>query len=293
MDFDDIFSAYYTLFRADSDIPTSTDDEYTVGMRLANEAVNYHAHYEGTYWKELFDTNQTDGSGTQTISTGVTTYSAPTNFRECGGSVKVLNSSGDEVASYTRIEPSEAQFRGDSDSYCYFTSSPNYYSVGTASQSVFTITGVATTWTAAMVGMEFQFATGETATITAFVGVTELTVSVSQTVASTTYNIVSRGYKLHINPAPTSALNGFDIDYVYYKNPTQFTTGTSTTEMANPYFIVHRMLAQQFRAARNPYYSSALRDSENTIRLMQLDNNSGSWDNPPVITDNSGMSWGS
>lgn len=292
MNFDSVFQAYYTLFRADSDVPASTDDEYTVGMRLANEAINYYANYEGVYWRELFDTNRVNATGSQTIATGTTVYTAPTNFREAGGQIKVINSSGNVVKTYPRVEPSEAQFLDTNSDYCYFTSSPSFYSTGTASQALTVITGVGTTWTAAMVGMEFVFATGESATITAFSSTTSLTVSVSQTVTSTTYSINNRGYKLHLNPSPTSDLNGLFIDYVYYKNPTNFTTGTSTTEMANPYFIVHRMLAMQFRSARNPYYSSALKDSENTIRLMQLDNNSGSWDNPPVINDNSGGAWG-
>jgi hypothetical protein len=292
LSFDDIFTAYYSLFRADSDIPTSADDEYTVGMRLANEAVNYWANYDGTYWKELFDTNQNDASGTQTITTGTTIYSAPTNFREAGGFVRVKDSNGNDLMRYPIIEPHEAQFKDTDANFCYFTTSPQYYSTGTASQSTTTITGVGTTWTSAMVGMEFVFATGESATITAFTSTTSLTVSVSQTVASTTYHIDTTGYKLHLNPAPTSNLNGLDIDYIYYKNPTNFTTGTSRTEMANPYFVVHRMLAMQFRAARNPYYSSALKDSENTIRTMQLDNNSGNWANPPAMADTSGTSFG-
>jgi len=143
-----------------------------------------------------------------------------------------------------------------------------------------------------MVGMEFVFASGESATITAFGSTTSLTVSESITVASTTYRINSEGYVLNLNPAPTSALNGMDIDYAYYKRPTEFTTGTTTTEMANPYFIVHRMLSQQFRVARNPYYSSALRDAENAIRVMKMDNDSGSWANPWSEADNSGTSWG-
>lgn len=227
MNFDAIFTAYYSLFRADSDVPTSTDDEYTVGMRLANEAINYFGDYEGTYWRELFTTNQLDGTGTQTITTGVTTYDAPTNFKEAGGFIRVKDSDGNTVQSYERIEPHEAQFRDDSATYAYFT-----------------------------------------------------------------FDLATDTHKLTINPAPTSNLNGLDIDYVYYKSPTLFTTGTSTTEMSNPYFIVHRMLAMQFRASRNPYYSSALKDSENTIRLMQLKNNSGSWDNPPTIPDNSGSTWG-
>lgn len=225
--YDQIFTAFYSLFRADSDVPSSIDDEYIVGMRLANEAINYHSNYEGEYWNELFSTNQTDATGGLLIITGTATYAAPTNFREAGGFIRILDADNKQITAYPRINPQEAQFMSGDSTYAYFTTA---------------VTGAAT---------------------------------------------------LHLNPAPTANLSGLKIEYIYYKNPTMFTTGASTTEMANPYFIVHRMLAMQFRAARNPYYSSALKDSENTIRLMQLDNTSGSWDNPPVLTDNSGSSFGS
>lgn len=292
MNFDSIYQAFYTQFRGDSDVPASTDDEYTVGMRLANEAINRWANFDGTYWKELFTTLQSDGGGSQTVVTGQTAYLAPGNFREAGGFVKIKNSSGDEVTRYPIIEPQEAQFKGTDSTYAYFTTGQNYYSTGTVSQATTTLTGSGTTFTAAMVGMRVEFASGETATITAYTSATALTVSPSQTVASTTYKIVNHGYTLNLNPAPTSTYNGFDLDYVYYKKPSEFTTGTSTTEMANPYFIVHRMLAQQFRVARNPYYSSALRDSEDALKIMQTDNNSGSWANPWTMADNAGTSWG-
>lgn len=291
MTFDEIFTAYYSLFRADSDIPTSTDDEYTVGLRLANEAMNRWANFDGTYWKELFTTLQADGGGSQTLVTGTTAYSAPANFREAGGFVRVKDSSGNTVANYPIVEPQEVQFKTDNSQYAYFTRGQNYYSTGTVSQATTVVTGVGTTFTAAMVGMQIQYATGETATITAFTSATLLTVSPSQTVASTTYKIVNPGYTLNLSPSPTS-YNGYDLDYAYYKTPAELTTGTSTTEIANPYYIVHRMLAQQFRAARNPYYSSALRDSEDALKNMQTDNNSGTWSNPWSLADNSGTAWG-
>lgn len=291
--FDDIWIAYYSEFRADSDIPTSSDDEYTVGMRLANEAINRWQNYDGTYWNQLFTTAQLDGGGTQTISTGVTNYLAPGNFREAGGFVRVKDSNGNDRATYAIIEPHEAQFKDSMANYAYFTRGQNYYSTGTISQSATTATGSGTTFTSAMVGMQIQYASGETATITAFGSTTSLTVSPSQTVASTTYRVVNPGYTLTINSAPTSNLNGMDIDYVYYKTPSLFTTGTSRTEMADPYFIVHRMLAQQYRAARNPYYSSAKADAENALRQMQLDNNAGTWSNPWTMGDTSGTQFGS
>ena len=57
MTWDEIFTAYYSQFRADSDVPSSTDAEYTVGLRMANEAIKYWENYDGTLWNELFDTN--------------------------------------------------------------------------------------------------------------------------------------------------------------------------------------------------------------------------------------------
>lgn len=230
MDFDDIFQAYYSLFRADSDVPISTDDEYTVGMRLANEAINYWSAYDGTYWRELFTTLQSSTQVapalTTTITTGVTSYTCPTDFKEAGGYVKILDSNNNIAAAYPIIEPNEVQFQDTNAEFCYFTGNRK------------------------------------------------------------------DGYIMHINPEPTSNFNGYDFDYVYYKKPTEFTTGTDKTEMSDPYFIVHRMLAMQFRAARNPYYQSALKDAENNIRVMQLDNNSGTWANPWGQTDNSGTVWG-
>ena len=231
MTFDQIFETYYGLYRAEADTPASTDDEYTVALMLSREAITRWSNYDGTYWKELFTTLQ---SSTQvlpalvtTVSTGVSTYTAPTDMREAGGFVKLLDANGNTVQSYPIIEVEQAQFKGDSSTYCYFTGDPN------------------------------------------------------------------NGFVLHLNPAPGASLNGLAIDYVYYKKPTYFTTGTDVTEMADPMFIVHRMLANRFRVSRNPYYSSAKIDAEDCLRTMQADNNSGNWADPWKLQDSSGSVWGS
>lgn len=227
MNYDSIFTAYYRQYRAEATVPTSSDDEFTIGLSLANEAISRWANYDGVYWKELYTTAQTEGTGaTLTITAGDTTYPAPTAMREAGGFVKILDPSGNTVRNYPILEPQEAQFRSDESQYCYFTGNP------------------------------------------------------------------TAGFTLNLNPAPDTAINGFDIDYVYYKKATEFTAGSSTTEMANPYFIVHRMLANRFRASRNPYYTSALRDAEDALKIMKLDNDSGNWASPWSVPDNSGSSWG-
>lgn len=224
MTFSEIFQAYWTQYRADADVPTSTDDEFTIARRLANEALNHWATFDGTYWKELFTTLQESDGGT--ISAGITEYDAPEDFVEAGGSVRVLNSSNRVVQRYPIIEPQEAQFKGDNDTYAFFSGSP------------------------------------------------------------------SEGYVLKLNPAPSSTLNGLNYDYVYYKSPTLYTAATDTSEIPNPYFVVHRILANRFRASRNPYYEDAIRDAENALTKMKMDNDSGSWANPWKRSDNSGSVWG-
>lgn len=227
MTYSDIFTAFYRQYRAEATVPTSSDDEFTIGLSLANEAISRWANYDSTYWKELFTTAQENSTGgVVTITAGTSTYAAPTAMREAGGFVRIKDGSGNTLRSYQILDPQEAQFKSDDAQYCYFTGNP------------------------------------------------------------------TDGFTLHLNPSPDTAINGMDIDYVYYKKPTEFTTGTSETEMANPYFIVHRMLANRFRASRNPYYSSALRDAEDALKIMKMENDSGNWANPWAVADNSGTSWG-
>lgn len=68
--------------------------------------------------------------------------------------------------------------------------SPRQYSIGTASQTLTTITGTGTTWTSAMVGSQFVYADGtDGGTIITFSSTTSLTVTTSQTVSGQTYII--------------------------------------------------------------------------------------------------------
>ena len=227
MNYDEIFAAYYSLYRAEAQIPSSEEDEYLVGIPLANEAVNRWANYDNTMWKELFTTLQDADDGDKTVNSS-TDYTCPEDLKTVGGYVVVRNADGALVRRYPVIDAQEAQFRGDSSHYAYFTGDPG------------------------------------------------------------------NGYTMHLNPAPDDAVIGGSIDYIYYKKPTTFTaTGGETTEMPQPYFIVHRMLANRFRSSRNPYYGSAKTDAEDVLRTMQLENNSGSWANPWTVKDTSGTSWGS
>ena len=227
MTYDEIFEAYYNLYRAEVNTPASTDDEYTIGLRLANEAVNRWARYDNTYWKELFNTLQDADDGIKTITTSKTTYAAPSDMQEVGGSVNILDSDNNVIETYPIIEPHEAQFLADDTVYSYFTGDP------------------------------------------------------------------SNEFIMHINPSPTSTLDSKSIDYVYYKKPTEFESGSDVSEMSNPHFIIHRMLAQRFRVTRNySAYQTAFRDAEDALKNMKTTNDSGNWAAPWKVADNSGTVWG-
>lgn len=227
MNFDSIFEEYYTIYRAEATVPASTDDEYTIGLRYANSALNRWANYDGVYWKELFETNKSDGSGAQTIVTAQTEYDGPDNMREAGGFIKVLDSSNNTIQKYPIIEPQEAQFKGDLGTYAYFTGDP------------------------------------------------------------------ANGFVLHLNPAPPSSLSGKQIDYVYYKSPTEYTTGNDVSEIPNPRFLIHHMLTNRWRVTQNTLgYQTAVRDAEAALGNMKQDNDSGTWANPWKLADYSGSIWG-
>ncbi len=121
--FDNIFMLYYTLYRMEATTPSSSDDEYTIGLTLANEAKSRWEDYDGVYWEQLFSTAQTFSTGGVVIITsGTSSYLTPTAFKQAGGFVKIKNSNGNTVRFYPIIEAHEAQFKGDFGHYAYFTS---------------------------------------------------------------------------------------------------------------------------------------------------------------------------
>lgn len=61
------------------------------------------------------------------------------------------------------------------------------------------------------------------------------------------------GYDLHINPNLTVTA-GNVIEYEYYKSPSTFSSKTSETEMADPYFIVYFVAAHMGDEGINPDY---------------------------------------
>jgi len=103
----------------------------------------------------------------------------------------------------------------------------------------------------------------------------------------------NNGFTLVINPNPISSWVGLNIDYVFYNKPSLLADPSDLVQMSQPYFIVHRSLANRFRGSRNPYYQAAKNDAEDVLKTMQMENNSGNWSNPWSLADHSGGTFGS
>lgn len=105
----------------------------------------------------------------------------------------------------------------------------------------------------------------------------------------------NNGFTLTINGDITPEMDGLNMNYVYYRKPDLFarSSGNDLPQMSQPYFIVHRALANRFRGSRNPYYQSAKNDAEDILKTMQMENNSGTWADPWKLADNSTGRFGS
>lgn len=125
MDQDDLFAAYYTQYRTEADTPNSSDDEYVIFTGLANEAINRWSNYENTFWKELYQTAQLEGDGDLIVVAGTTEYGTPDNMKEAGGYVHLFDDQGVTQVRIPILEPQDAQFKRDNQSYAYFIGDPN------------------------------------------------------------------------------------------------------------------------------------------------------------------------
>lgn len=107
----------------------------------------------------------------------------------------------------------------------------------------------------------------------------------------------NNGFTLHLNPTPDATVDGYTIDYMYYRKPILLDPntedGSTIIEGGDPAFYYWAMAAQRFLDSRNfPAYQVALRDSEEALKGMRLKNNSGSYYNPWSLMDTSGSGWG-
>lgn len=87
----------------------------------------------------------------------------------------------------------------------------------------------------------------------------------------------TQGFVLHLRTV-TDSMVGETLDFIYSKEPTPITTGTSLIEMSDPTFLIHDMLASRFTNARNGFAVKVHKQEATTaLQNMKIDNNTGTY----------------
>lgn len=119
--FADIFNEYYTLYRGQgSNIPVFGDREYTIGIHLANNAVKKWERADGVLWRELINTLQNASDGTKTISSGLVSYTAPTDMRKPPAFIRLYTGDGTNYHDIPVVDPEEHKDVSPTASIAYF-----------------------------------------------------------------------------------------------------------------------------------------------------------------------------
>lgn len=129
MQFKDIFAEYYTLFRGDSDIPTTTDTEWSIAVRYGNTAIRRFENVDGEMWNFLWTTAAKEGNSYSYSNTSsvpvITTITCPDNMKMPGGWIKFTDPVSKAFFMIDVIQPYEVQLKSGNDPYAYFTGDEN------------------------------------------------------------------------------------------------------------------------------------------------------------------------
>ena len=124
--FNDIFVDYYNLYRGDGSTPTTSDPEWTIALRLANNAIDAWFGDPGMMWNELFTTNLASIDGATTVILNQTAYAAPSNMLRSGGFVKLSNATTGAYFNIQLVDPPQVQNLDPNAPVAYFTGDPNH-----------------------------------------------------------------------------------------------------------------------------------------------------------------------
>jgi hypothetical protein len=112
--------AIHVKYEGNSSTPASTDDDWTVRLRLINDWINRWENLDGSLWRELWAT-----ASLGTVSG--TTLSLPADYKFGGGFVKFV--SGSVTTYYPIIDPNDAQVHTSGSAYGYITGKPGAYTL--------------------------------------------------------------------------------------------------------------------------------------------------------------------
>lgn len=199
-DVDDAISYLNSLLELDSSPPTSSDEDFTVWLRLFNIGINLWENEEGMLWNELFVKLQDAATGNKTTTAGDYSYTTPDDFVFCASGYVWLGSGTNKTA-FKVIKQEELQlYENNTGNWCYF--------------------------------------------------------------------LMDTTPTLEFNPN-CQIPDGANINYNYYKEASQVTTGASEFEMSDPMFVVYYALAQLTKEEGN---AEPLNVSSQKLEAMKVKN---------------------
>lgn len=118
MDFNAIFREYFSLYRGQaSKIPVYGEREYSTGVILANAAIKKWERADGILWKELYTTLADDATAVKVVTSGTTSYAAPTNMMNPPGTITINGTQ------FVVIPSQDIELYGENNRVVWFTGS--------------------------------------------------------------------------------------------------------------------------------------------------------------------------
>jgi len=120
-----IQQAIHTLYEGDTDVPSSSEEDYSVRTRLINAAINRWEKEDGVLWNELWVKLSDAADGDTTTADGTLSYDCPSDFHMPGGYVRLVDANGSSTY-YMVYPPHKAQlFDNEDKKVCWFDGNPS------------------------------------------------------------------------------------------------------------------------------------------------------------------------
>lgn len=120
-----IQAAIHSLYEGDNDTPSEGSDDWNLRQSISNAAINRWEHEDGTFWAELWTKLEDAADGDTTTTAATYTYDCPSDFKNPGGYVRLIDSDGGSTY-YSVIPVDKVQLYDNQDkNIVYFTGNPS------------------------------------------------------------------------------------------------------------------------------------------------------------------------
>lgn len=125
MTFETLFGLFYTKYRGEENPPSTTDPEWQIAVRNYNSALDRLESFDDTRWDFLKtflqDSAQVSPVLDRTLTTGDTSFTAPTDMLNPGGIFWKIDTNGNRLAPLQVRKPEDVGLLSPSTDWGFFT----------------------------------------------------------------------------------------------------------------------------------------------------------------------------